>query len=153
MKEHIDCAKSKIPIKCNKCMFVWSPTIGNHINAKYGCPHCSISKGYSKSQILWLDNIMEEQKISIQYALSPWGEYKIHEIGKVDGYCLQTNTVYEFHGDYWHGNPDIYESDDINSTNGKTFGELYQKTIERDQQIRNAGYNLITMWEYDFNRK
>lgn len=38
----------------------------------------------------------------------PNGEYRIEGVGKVDGFCEQTNTVYEYHGDYWHGNPDIY---------------------------------------------
>ena len=29
-------------------------------------------------------------------------------------------------------------------------GELYRKTLEREELIKNAGYNLITMWEKDF---
>ncbi len=58
-------------------------------------------------------------------------------------------TIYEFHGDYWHGNPNRYNPDD-ETYFGKSFGELYQKTIEREQMIKNMGFNLITIWESDW---
>ena len=45
----------------------------------------------------------------------------MHVEYKVDGYCYETNTVYEFHGDYWHGNPIVFDSDDTNKCVGKTF--------------------------------
>ena len=69
---------------------------------------------------------------------------------RVDGYCTETNTIYEFHGDYWHGNPKIYKSDHINVVNGKTMGELYQNTIFREQQLVALGYNIVIMWESEF---
>ena len=70
----------------------------------------------------------------------------------VDGYCPETNTVYEFHGDFWHGNPDLYAARKINKKNGLTFGELYQKTLLREEQIKELGYNLISVWENDWNK-
>lgn len=73
------------------------------------------SRGYSNAQILWLENIMTAENIIIQHALSPFGEILIPGVGKVDGFYEQTNTVYEYHGDFWNG-------------------ELYRKTIERDQK-------------------
>jgi hypothetical protein len=69
---------------------------------------------------------------------------------RADGYCEETNTIYEFHGDYWHGNPIIYPPNEINEVNGKSMGELYQKTIERENLIKSLGYNLVVMWESDF---
>ena len=32
-----------------------------------------------------------------------------------------------------------------------TYGELYEKTLIKEAQIKNAGYNLIKIWENDFN--
>jgi hypothetical protein len=125
----------------------WRATINARVGRQSGCPHCAVSRGYSRSQIGWLDSVMLEQNIIIQYALSPDGEFKISNVGKVDGYCSATNTVYEYHGDYWHGNPSIFDFEDINQVNHKTFGELYQKTIIRDNKIRSLGYNLIVKWE------
>ena len=39
--QYMDSAKSKVPLKCNTCAHQWSPTIGNHINSKNGCPVCA----------------------------------------------------------------------------------------------------------------
>ena len=40
----------------------------------------------------------------------------------------------------------------MNDVSNKTFGELYEKTIEKEQMIKNLGYNLVVMWEYDWNK-
>lgn len=139
--------KSKVSVKCNDCQHCWDVSIHNHINCESQCPHCCKRKAYSNKQITWLDSIMLSENISIQYALSPEGEYEIPTVGKVDGYCLETNTVYEYHGKFWHGHPDKHNPEDVNPISGKTYGELYAKTIERDQRIQDLGYNLIVKWE------
>lgn len=69
---------------------------------------------------------------------------------KPDAFDPKTNTIYEFYGDFWHGNPNIYKLDDINVANKKTFGELYLATLDREKLIKEAGYNLVSMWESDF---
>ena len=70
---------------------------------------------------------------------------------KFDGYCKETNTVYEFMGDFFHGNPKLYNQNDINPLNKKTFGELYRNTINREKYLIKRGYNVISIWENDFN--
>jgi len=70
---------------------------------------------------------------------------------RADGFDLTTNTVYEFNGDFWHGNPNIYDANKNSGIGGKTFGEIYNKTIEKENVIKNAGYRLITIWESDWN--
>jgi hypothetical protein len=67
-----------------------------------------------------------------------------------DGFDPTTNTVYEFYGDYWHGNPKKFKAEDINPSNNIAFGELYKRTIERANLIKSAGYKLISIWESDF---
>ena len=107
-----------------------------------GCHKCF--KSTSKQETKWLDSININQK---------YRQAKIKINGKIiitDAYIKETNTVYEFHGNYWHGNPRLFKSADVNGHNKKTFGELYQKTLARENLIRNAGYNLIVMWEDDF---
>lgn len=95
----------------------------------------------SKAQICWLEEIMKSENKVIQHAKSPGGEYKIPTIGKVDGYCHETNTVYEFHGDFWHGNPDKFKPEKINPVSQKKYGELYNNTLDRDQKIKDLGFN------------
>ena len=69
----------------------------------------------------------------------------------VDGYDSKTNTVYEYLGDYWHGNPKIFKSNEYNKTNGQTFGELYEKTMKRIESLKTMGYNVVYVWESDIN--
>ncbi len=103
--------------------------------------------------VLWLESIMESEKISIQHSQNG-GEFKIPGTRwKADGYCVETNTVYEFHGDYWHGNPKMFESDAYNNSLYKTMGELYQKTIDRENTIKELGYNLVVMWENNWDNR
>jgi len=111
-------------------------------------------QGYSKVAIAWLNSIMAEKGIHIQHALNG-GEYTA-QIGEYtfsfDGYCKETNTVYEFYGDKYHGNLQVYKADEI-LVNGKTARQLYAKTLWREKQILSAGYNLVTIWESQYNKR
>jgi len=62
----------------------------------------------------------------------------------------ETNTVYEFLGDYWHGNPEVYDPDEYNKSCSKTFGLLFDETNKRLEHIKSLGYNIITKWENDY---
>ena len=85
--------------------------------------------------------------VSIQHAKNG-GEVMIPNTPyRADGFCKETNTVYEFWGDFWHGNPEIYEATQLNKVKQKTFGELYEDTMKKKQDIIAAGYNLIDIWE------
>lgn len=64
----------------------------------------------------------------------------------VDGYDPATNTVYELNGGFWHGDPKKYRPEEINPRNGIAFGELYRKTLQREQDLRDAGFNLVVKW-------
>lgn len=129
----------------------WRAAISNRSGTdKNGCPLCT-TNGYSKFQIEWLNEVMEKENIHIMHAENG-GEFKIIGVGKIDGYCKETNTCYEAHGSFYHGAIEIYNPNDINPVNKKTFGELYRDTMERDNKIRNLGYNLIIMWEHDYKK-
>ena len=62
----------------------------------------SSKEKYSEKSIHWLEWLSKKVGIKIQHALNR-REAKIKGIGKVDGFCEETNTVYEFHGCFWHG--------------------------------------------------
>jgi hypothetical protein len=114
-----------------------------------GCCKCNPKK-FSRRQIEWLQFISIYYDITIQHAMNGQ-EYHIPTTKyKADGYCEATNTVYEFHGDLWHGNPKKYNPNDT-SYFGIQYGELYERTLQREQEIKTLGYNLIVMWEYDWN--
>jgi hypothetical protein len=116
-----------------------------------GCQLCAMKRiNHSKCQIKWLDFISLYNQIQIQHAENE-GEFKIPNTKySADGYCQETNTIYEFHGDYWHGNPKMFNPTDINTITKKTYGELYQKTLRREKRIRDLGYNYVIIWEKDW---
>ena len=107
------------------------------------------TENHSVVSIAWLDYISKKNNIKIQHALEG-GEKVIKCINnklKVDGFCESTNTVYEFHGCFWHGCPDCYKPDVINNKNQSDMGTLYNKTQDKNNKITAVGYNLIEMWE------
>ena len=106
------------------------------------------SEVFSEVSIKWMKWISETWDIYIQNALNG-GEHKIPDIGKVDGYCETTNTVYEFQGCFWHGCPKCYTKDTINPYNQVDMGELRDQTKARNKKITDLGYNLVEMRECD----
>jgi hypothetical protein len=112
-------------------------TPNSHLRGS-GCPSCC--KNVSLKETKWLDslNIPKEYR---QYPLIGF---------KVDGFDPTTKTVYEFNGDFWHGNPKIYDLNKINIKVGITFGELYKNTLDKEETLVKEGYKVVTMWESDF---
>ena len=72
----------------------------------------------------------------------------------VDGWCAQTNTVYQFHGCYWHGHECMKEKGVTkNEKNGKKMEQLRAETQKNSAYIRQCGYNLVELWECDWQQK
>ena len=108
---------------------------------------------YSYKAIKWLDNISIKYNIFIQHAKNI-GEYLIPNTRfKADGYCKETNTIYEFYGDIYHGNPNFFTPNDLCHPFSKsiTAGDLYKKTMDRENVIKELGYNIISIWETDWD--
>ena len=137
-------SKLKIQIICKKHgEFDQKPN--SHLQGQ-GCPKCTSRISKPETKWLYYNNIPSE------YHQHP---IKIPERKRpfiTDGYDPITNTIYEFYGDYWHGNPKKYNPNDINSSNKKSFGQLYEKTLAREMLLKEAGYNIITIWENDWNK-
>jgi hypothetical protein len=111
------------------------------------------SKFISKKCIKWLEKIMEIDKINILHEKND-GEYNIpNTLYKVDGYCKETNTIYEFHGCLYHGCNKCFDENSINPKRNIKNIYLYNETIKKEELIKKLGYNLITMWEHAFNSK
>lgn len=105
----MDC---KIQIICPK-HGIFNQLPSNHISGK-GCNKCGFNS--SKPEQIWLDQMLI-QKENRNYSIKIDGK-----LFKVDGINLSTNTIYEFYGDYWHGNPQRFNSNDINLSNKKVLG-------------------------------
>lgn len=140
---------SKITITC-PLHGDFSQSAANHLYQKNECPRCKKSS-YSKIAIEWLDHVAKKENISIQHAVNG-SEHKILDSKyKADGYCAETNTIYEFLGCFYHGCPICHNKKDINKINNITYGNLYKKTMERNDYIISKGYNLVIIWEHEYH--
>jgi len=114
------------------------------------CQKCS--NRYSGISMDWLLFMEKRYLTEIQHARN-LGEFVIPNTRyKADGYIKTSNTIFEFHGDFWHGNPKLYDGTEINQRVGVTYGELYNQTIAKSKLIVEKGFNLIEIWENDWKR-
>ena len=144
---HIDVFLQSITIAsaCNKLLrkrFLKPDTIGLITNGGNYC-----NNRYSKKTLMWLLHIEETEGVKIMHCRNG-REYKQPEIPRfsVDGYCPDTNTVYDFFGCFWHGHT-CQPFRDVATLSGETMAERYERTITRLEQITRAGYQVKVQWE------
>lgn len=103
----------------------------------------------SQGEIAWL-NDWEISERHRQYPLKI-----LNKTYFLDGYDPYEKTIYSYLGDFWHGNPKIYKKDDINPVSKKTYGYLYNKTIEEFNLFIDCGFLVKYIWdsEYKMNFK
>jgi Zn finger protein HypA/HybF involved in hydrogenase expression len=83
-----------------------------------GCPSCSkVSMRISKPEKEWLDLL----DVPVRQHIVRIGQTK-HIF---DGYNPVSNTAFLFNGDFWHGNPKLFNAEDKHPMINKTYGELY----------------------------
>jgi hypothetical protein len=131
----------KINIICYK-HGIFKQRVAPHIYKKHGCPKCS--KIISKDEIEWLNslNIPKEYR-NKQLIINNKSFYP-------DAYDIYSKTIYEYYGDYWHGNLNIYDANSINKINKMKFIDLYNRTVERENFFKQNGYTVISIWETDW---
>jgi hypothetical protein len=121
--------------------FLQAPAM--HLSGQ-GCPKCRSEKTASiissKGECEFLDHMLIPNRS------------KYIGCYIVDGYDPTTNTIYEYLGDYWHGNPVKFSPDKYNSIAKKTHGQLYDYTFIRFNIIKGMGYNIKYIWETDWIR-
>ena len=108
---------------------------------------------YSKSSIQYLEWVSRREGVKIQHALNG-GEVGLPGTRyKVDGYCHETNTSYEFHGCVFHGCPRCFPEDREETKHPLTrqsMSELYALTMKKKSYIEEKGMKYVCMWEHEF---
>ena len=96
---------------------IFLQTPNNHLH-KDGCSQCGYKISFKETA--WLDSLnLPNDKNHRQCKIEINGR-KI----QVDGFDSETNTIYEYYGDFWHGNPNIYKSEEVNPINKKSYGPI-----------------------------
>jgi len=133
-------------IICNKTKLEFHQTPNSHLIGSK-CPCCSPSR-YSRKAVQYLDFMASYHKINIQHKLNG-GELYIKPY-YMDGFSEEINTIYEFNGTVYHGDPRLCAPSHHNYL-GHNYGELYENTLKKAQFIKDSGYKLVVMWEHDWN--
>lgn len=98
----------------------------------------TIGSFVSKNETKWLDSLGITER-----------QFWLEDVKyKVDGYDPITNTVYLYHGRFWHGCPETFDPEMIHPIIKIPMKDLHEKTIMYEDKIKEAGYNLITKWGY-----
>ena len=68
---------------------------------------------------------------------------------KVDGYLEEGDqkVVLEFYGCLYHGCPQCYDPQCMSPVNNEKMEELFNKTLQREEELKKMGYELRTIWE------
>lgn len=137
MTNYINCLK-KVTIICGK-HGEFDQLPGEHLKGK-GCSKCTHIISKPETQFLDYYNIPLRNHRLPEWRRKP-----------VDGFDPESNTVFEFLGDYWHGNPDKYKSGDMHPKKKVTYSELLHKTMENLNKLKSLGYTVKYIWEKDWN--
>lgn len=142
---------------CNIKCTIHNTYYSSYVKGKIGlCPECNKERNIqqlekalplawaseksgsfvSKNETKWLDKLGIQQR-------QIWLEDVKY---KVDGYDPTTNTVYLYHGKFWHGCPKTFDPDMIHPVVKVPMKDLYEKTMLYENKIKDAGYKLIVKW-------
>ncbi len=70
----------------------------------------------------------------------------------VNGYCKETDAVYEFQGCFMHGCPKCFNSNSFNPLKKQTMFYLYKTCSERTRFIKSIVKQFIEIWECKWDR-
>ena len=112
----------------------------------------SVTEKYSIQAIEWLEYLSSIYSTKILHAMNG-GEVVIEDPelvtknGKskkyyVDGFCEETNTIYEYMGDFHHGN--------LNVNKSELFNRKYAATLDRENRLKELGFIVVTIWHSEW---
>lgn len=118
----------------------------NHVGLKRGCRKCGSTRRQKQND--WLDymNIPDTEQTR-EVAI------RLHDGSLIyaDGYDPKKKIVYEFNGDYFHGNLNVFDKDVINAFTHRTMLEENKRTQVKAKKIIKSGFKLISIWEADWD--
>ena len=103
------------------------------------------------SRLAWARTSKFHQRLKKQFednSISTQTEYKVLNYF-VDEFDVKTNTCIEFFGDYWHCNPNKYQSNFIHPESKLTAQDIWDRDKIRLERIKSQGYNIFVIWESD----
>lgn len=139
---------TKAKFGCLDCTNIWKTTPQNVLSSKHGCPMCLGSGAQSKAGKEWLSRLASKFDVKIEPEKSFTVDGTTY---RVDGYCKKSKTIYEFHGDVYHGNVYVHS---LNSRchpySKSSAAKLFCETFIRMNELAKGGYTVVYVWESDY---
>ena len=145
-------------IKCNKHNIIFSQWF-DALRQGIGCPQCG--KEHKRNAGINMLKIARQQQLNLGHAKYisksetkwldslnvPIRQHWLSDVKyNVDGYDPVSNTVYLYHGRFWHGCIETFDPEMIHPILKVKMKQLYEQTLEWESKIKNAGYQLIVQW-------
>lgn len=117
------------------------------------------NKGYRNTEnqsliaIKWL--LWEEHQRGINIIHSLKQREVVIAGDKVDGYCMETNEIYEFQGCFFHGCPKCFvvaREEVLHDDPSDTLDKRLRRTNMKTDRLKQRGFSVIEMWECVFRR-
>ncbi|XP_031334749.1 uncharacterized protein LOC116166444 [Photinus pyralis] len=107
----------------------------------------------SKIAIEWL--IWEEKVREINILHAAKGKEIVLDGLPVDGFCAETNQVFEMMGCFYHGCVKCFKNDrdkPVYNNSGETMNLRYENTRSKITRLNELGYEVIMKWECEFKQ-
>lgn len=80
------------------------------------------------------------------------GGEKEYQLGRYSFDYRLKNILIEINGDYWHCNPQLYDSGFVNKILKRTAAQIWSKDNKKLDFAKSKGYKCLVIWENDINR-
>ena len=108
-------------------------------------------KGSIRMAVEWLEWVAHKEGIYIRHQLNNTEKRIGGRKLPVDGFHAQTQTVYQFHGCYWHGHDcSLNRGKEFNDKRKKPMAELLEETRANTEYIKSKGCRVVEMWECEW---
>lgn len=100
---------------------------------------CSVSKAETELANTLINhgfNVLTQQCVDKKYGF-------IYDI-------LFENKIIEYHGDYWHANPNKYNVDFFNKSSEMSAQQIWDKDMLKLETANKNGFDVLTVWENDY---
>ena len=117
---------------------------------------------YAGKVVSWMGHEAQRRGVHIHHQMcGQAGERRIAGYPG-DGFCWETNEVFQFHGCHWHGWPECFPGrrkevvafeKTKQGRRGLTREMQFARTLDRRRAILDEGFELIECWEHDFKER
>jgi G:T-mismatch repair DNA endonuclease (very short patch repair protein) len=116
-----------------------------------------ISRGYSKIGESFVDEILNLMRVigiptdNILHGKNEkFIKTKEGRVFKYDLTITDSKKIIEFNGDFWHCNPEIFESDFYNKPKKMSAIDIWKYDNDKIKAATDNGYRILTIWENEF---